>query len=91
MSLQMGIPWDHIFQTALSSLKLILDWFSQLSQQVGADLGMWGQLGLHLLVILLGCWILYQLFRVITFIILRILFPITIMVLTLLFLVILTS
>lgn len=91
MSLYINIPWDHIFQTVLSFLKLFVGWFSQLSQQVNAHLGMWGQLGLHLFVILLGCWILYQLFRVITFIMLRILFPLAIISLTLLFLVILTS
>ncbi|MCK4404132.1 MAG: hypothetical protein KAW02_03490 [candidate division Zixibacteria bacterium] len=87
----MNIPWDHIFQTAFSSLKLLLGWFSQLNQQVNTHLGMWGQLGLHLLVVLLGFWILYQLFVIIKFIMFRILLPLAIISLTLLFLVILTS
>ncbi|MCK4224538.1 MAG: hypothetical protein KAX39_05110 [candidate division Zixibacteria bacterium] len=91
VSQHISIPWDHIFQTVFSFFKLLLGWFSQLSQQVGADLGMWGQLGLYLLVVLLGCWILYQLFRVLTFILLRILLPVSIVALTLFLLVILTS
>jgi len=87
----MNVPWDHIFQAVLSSLKLLLGWFSQLSQQANAHLGMWGQVGLHLFLILLVCWISYQLFRVITFIMLKIILPLAIIVLTLFFLVILTS
>gem|GEM_PF-3964864 len=91
MSLHINIPWDHIFQTALSSLKLLLGGFSQLTQQVGAHLGTWGQLGLLLFVVLLAFWMLYQLFVIIKFIIFRILLPLAIIILALLFLVILTS
>jgi hypothetical protein len=87
----MNIPWDHIFQTVLSSIKLLLGWFSQFNQQVGAHLGIWGQLGLSLFAVLLAFWMLYQLFMIIKFIIFRILLPLAIISLTLLFLVILTS
>jgi len=87
----MNIPWDHILQTALSSLELLLGWFSQLSQQAGTHLGMWGQLGLYLFAVLLGFWILHQLFMVIKFIIFKIILPLAIIISTLLFLVILTS
>jgi len=87
----MNIPWDHIFQTALSFLKLFLDWFSHLTQQAGVHLGIWGQLGLYLFVVLLAFWVLYQLFVIIRFIVFRILLPLAIIISALLFLVILTS
>jgi len=89
--LQMNIPWDHVLCVALSSLKLFLGWLFHLNQQAGVHLDIWGQLGLNLFVVLLGFWILYQLFMVIKFIIFRILLPLAIIISTLLFLVILTT
>ena len=91
VSVHINIPWDQILQTILSFLRLILGSFSQLTQQVGDYLGIWGQLGLNLLVVLLGLWILYQLLRILMLFILRALLPLAILSLTLFFLVILTS
>lgn len=87
----MNIPWDEFFGTFLSSLELLLSWISQLTIHVGDHWGMWGQVGLYILVIIIGFWIIYQLFRVAVFIMFRIILPLAIISLTLLFLVILTS
>jgi hypothetical protein len=87
----MNIPWDEFFGTLLSYLKLLLSWFSQLAIHVGEHWGMWGQVILYILVVIIGFWTIYQLFRVAVFIMFRIILPLAIISLTLLFLVVLTS
>jgi hypothetical protein len=87
----MNIPWDEFFGTLLSSLKLFLSWISQLAIHVGDHWGVWGQVILYILVVIIGFWIIYQLFRVAVFIMFRIILPLAIISLTLLFLAILTS
>ncbi len=91
VTVQMNIPWDQILQAILSLLKFAWDSFSQLIQQIGNHWGIWGQLGLSLLVVLLGLWMLYQLLRIIMLIMLRVVLPLAVVGLTLLFLVILTT
>lgn len=87
----MDVPWDHILQLILTFLRQLVGGLYQLGQQATGHFGMWGKLGLHLLVILLGCWMLYQLFRVILFILLRIIFPLMIVAFAFFLLILLTS
>ena len=82
---------DQILGAALFFIKLLLSSFSALAQRVGDLAGPFGQLGLYLLMSLLGLWLVYQLLRIISIIIVRVLLPLAALLVTLFILVILIS
>ncbi len=91
MSLHLDILSDQIFRLLLAVLGTITEGFAELIGQAFSQLGWWGQLSLVLFMILVGSWILYQLLRLVVFLMLRIVLPVAIIALTLILLVILTS
>jgi hypothetical protein len=91
VSVHLNIPWDRIFELILDGTGLVVGWFAQLIWQAGSQMGVWGQVVLYLFLILVGLWVLRQLVRVILFIAFRIILPLGVITLTLLFLVALTS
>lgn len=91
MSLHLDILLDQIFKLLVAAVGTITQGFAELIGQAFSQLGWWGQLSLGLFMILVGSWILYQLLRLVVFIMLRIVLPLAIIALTLMLLVILTS
>lgn len=91
MPLHVGFFLDHVFQAMLSILELSWSWFSQLSQEVGARFGLWGTVGLYLLATMMSMWLVYQLFRILAFILMRIVLPLALVALSLFLLIVLTS
>ncbi len=91
MSLDMNVWLDQILGAALFFIKLLLSSFSELTQRVGDLAGPFGQLGLCLFMTLLGLWLVYQLLRIISLIIVRVLLPLAAFLLTLFVIVILIS
>ncbi|MGB2988998.1 MAG: hypothetical protein WBC98_03495 [Candidatus Zixiibacteriota bacterium] len=91
MSLDMNVWLDQILGAALFFIKLLLSSFSELTQRVGDLAGPFGQLGLYLFITLLGLWLVYQLLRIISLIIVRVLLPLAAFLLTLFVIVILIS
>ena len=91
MSLDMNVWLDQILGAALFFIKLLLSSFSELTQRVGDLMGPFGQLGLYLFMTLLGLWLVYQLLRIISLIIVRVLLPLAAFLLTLFVIVILIS
>ncbi len=91
MSLNVNIWLDQILGSALFFIKLLLSSFSELTQRVGDLAGPFGQLGLYLFITLLGLWLVYQLLRILSLIVVRILLPLAALLVTLFILVILIS
>ena len=91
MSLDMNVWLDQILGAALFFIKLLLSSFSELTQRVGDLMGPFGQLGLYLFMTLLGLWLVYQLLRIISLIIVRVLLPLAAFLLTLFVIFILIS
>ncbi len=91
MSLNVNIWLDQILGAALFFIKLLLSSFSELTQRVGDLAGPLGQLGLYLFITLLGLWLVYQVLRIISLIIVRVLLPLAAFLLTLFVIVILIS
>jgi hypothetical protein len=87
----MSIWSDQILGAALYFIKLLLSSFLGLTQRLGDLAGPSGQLGLYLFVTLLGLWLVYQLLRILSLIVVRILLPLAAFLVTLFVLVILTS
>jgi len=87
----MNVWLDQILGAALFFIKLLLSSFSELTQRVGDLAGPFGQLGLYLFMTLLGLWLVYQLLRIISLIIVRVLLPLAAFLLTLFVIVILIS
>ncbi|MGB2768684.1 MAG: hypothetical protein WBC88_03035 [Candidatus Zixiibacteriota bacterium] len=87
----MNVWLDQILGAALFFIKLLLSSFSELTQRVGDLAGPFGQLGLYLFITLLGLWLVYQLLRIISLIIVRVLLPLAAFLLTLFVIVILIS
>lgn len=59
----------------LSIFEFSWSWFSQLGQEVGARFGTWGLAGLYLLAMMMSIWLLYQFFRILAFILFRVVLP----------------
>ena len=91
MSVHLSIPWDRIFELMLEGIGLVVGWLVQIIWQAGSQLGAWGQVLVCLLLILVALWILRQMVRVAVFIALRIVLPLGILTLAILFLLTLTS
>ena len=91
MPLNMNVWLDQVLGAILSLIRLLLSSFSGLTQQVGDVMGPLGLLGLYLFLTLFGLWLAYQLLRILSLIVLRILLPVAALVLTLFVLVILFS
>ena len=91
MSLNVNIWLDQILQAALFFIKLLLSSFSELTHRVADLAGPFGQLGLYLFITLLGLWLVYQLLRILSLIVVRILLPLAALLVTLFILVILIS
>lgn len=91
MSLDMNVWLDQILGAALFFIKLLLSSFSELTQRVGDLMGPFGQLGLYLFITLLGLWLVYQLLRILSLIVVRILLPLAALLVTLFVLVLLIS
>ena len=91
MHLSMNVWLDKILGAALFLVKLLADLFSGLAQRVGDVMGPLGSAGLYLLLTLFGLWLVYQLLRILSLIVLRILFPVAAFLAALFVLVILVS
>lgn len=91
MSLDLNVWLDQILGAALWFIKLILSSFSELTLRVGDLVGPLGHVGLYLLMALVGLWVIYQLLRILTLIIVRILLPLAAILAALFVIVILTS
>jgi hypothetical protein len=86
-----GIVLDSLLQTMLSIFEFSWSWFSQLSQEVGARFGTWGLAGLYLLAMMTSIWLLYQLFRILAFILFRVVLPLVLVAFSLFLLFLLSS
>ncbi|UCB51755.1 MAG: hypothetical protein JSV10_07140 [Candidatus Zixiibacteriota bacterium] len=87
----MNVWLDQILGAVLSLIRLLLSSFSDLTQQVGDLAGPLGQLGLYLFLTLFGLWLTYQILRILSLIVVRILLPVAALLLTLFLLVVLIS
>ena len=87
----MNVWLDQILGAALSLVKLLLSGCSGFAQRVGDVMGPLGLLGLYLFLALFGLWLTYQLLRILSLIVLRILLPVAAFLVTLLILVLLIS
>ena len=91
MPLSMNVWIDKILGAALFLVKLLVSGFSGLAQRVGDVMGPFGSLGLYLLLTLFGLWLVYQLLRILSLIVLRILLPVAAFLAAIFVLVILVS
>ena len=82
---------DQILGAALWLINLLLGCFSELSLRLDDLAGPLGSAGMYLLIALVGLWLAYQLLRILTLIILRILLPLAAILAALFVIVILTS
>jgi hypothetical protein len=87
----MNVWLDQILGAVLSLVRLLLSGFSGLTQRVGDLMGPLGSLGLYLFLTLFGLWLAYQLLRILSLIVLRILLPVAALLVALFVLVILVS
>jgi hypothetical protein len=87
----MNVLLDQVLGAALFVIKLLLGSFSELVQLVGDLAGPLGQVGLYLFLTLFGLWLAYQLLRILSLIVVRVLLPVAAFLLTLLVLVLLVS
>jgi hypothetical protein len=91
VSLDINVMLDQILGAALWLINLLLGCFSELSLRFGDLAGPLGYAGMYLLIALVGLWVVYQLLRILTLIILRILLPLAAILAALFVIVILTS
>jgi len=91
VSLNMNVWLDQVLGAILYLIRLLLSSFAGLTQQVGDVMGPLGLLGLYLFLALFGLWLTYQLLRILSLIVVRILLPVAAFLVTLLILVLLIS
>lgn len=65
----------HFLQPAFSHLKLFLKWFSEMNQYVNANLGLFVQLALDLLILYIIFMVIYQIIKLSFRILFRIIIP----------------
>jgi hypothetical protein len=91
VSLNMNVWLDQVLEAILSLIRLVLSSFAGLIQRVSDAMGPLGLLGLYLFLTLFGLWLAYQLLRILSLIVLRILLPVAAFLVTLLVLALLIS
>ena len=87
----MNVLLEHILGAIFFLAKLLASGFSGLAQRIGDVMGPLGSAGLYLLLTLFGLWLVYQLLRILSLIVLRILLPVAAFLAALFVLVILVS